>query len=115
MQEKRKLKRGQMTFYLGVYVSESKIPLGFVENIHSEGLMLRSDSPIETGKIYSLRMELPQQMGRKTQIDFSAECLWCKKENDTDFYKAGFRLMDINEELVGIINELIGYFGSGHG
>ena len=100
--------------YLGVYAGESKIPLGFVADIHSDGIMLRCDCPIETPKTYSLRMELPQQIGSKrTHIDFSAESVWCEKEAEMDFYKAGFRIIGADEELLAIIGSLIGYFGSG--
>ena len=111
MQEKRKLQRKKLVIYLGVYSGESKIPLGFVVDIHSAGLMLRSDCPIETKKTFTLRMELPQQISQQNRVDFSAECIWCEKEEDMDFYKTGFRIMNPNEELLGIINSLIKYFG----
>jgi hypothetical protein len=113
MQEKRKMKRRKLVIYLGVYAGESKIPLGFVADIHNAGIMLRCDCPIETKKTFSLRMELPQQIGiKKTHIDFSAESIWCEKEGDLDFYKAGFRLISADDELLGVINSLIRYFGS---
>ena len=79
MVEKRKLKRRHLIYYLRVYEDKSKTPLGYMADIHSQGIMLISDNPIKTNKLFKLRMELPQQIGTKAQIEFTARSLWGKK------------------------------------
>lgn len=111
MREKRKLKRRHLIYYLRVYNGKSKNPLGFMADIHEKGIMLVSDDPIEKDTVYHLKMELPQEIGRKTHIEFSAKSLWCKQGINSDFYESGFSFEKIDQESISTIDNVIRFFG----
>ncbi len=111
MLEKRELKRRHLIYYLKVYNGKSKNPLGFMADIHSKGIMLISDDSIFTDKVYNLRMELPQPIGKKTHVEFSAKSLWSKKGTISDFFETGFSLEEVDEESIATIESVIKFFG----
>ena len=111
MLEKRELKRRHLIYYLRVYSDNSKNPLGFMADIHFKGIMLISDSLIETEKMFNLRMELPQQTGNNSTVEFAAKSLWSKQSINSDFYETGFSLEKIDEESISLIDTVIKYFG----
>lgn len=111
MHEKRKLKRRHLIYYLRVYDIKSKDSFGFMADIHSKGIMLISDEPIETNKVFDLRMELPQKIGKKTHIEFSAKSLWSKQGINSDFYETGLCLENVDEDSSDTIDSVIKFFG----
>lgn len=111
MLEKRKLKRRHLIYYLRVYSGKSKKTLGYMADIHSKGIMLISDNRIEEKKKFNLRMELPQQIGKITHIEFAAKSLWCKQALNSDFFETGFTIDKIDEESISTIDSVIKFFG----
>lgn len=111
MQEKRKLKRRHLIYYLRVFKNKSNSPMGFMVDIHSKGIMLISDERIEENKNFDLRMELPQQIEQLSEIEFSAKSLWSKQALNSDFFESGFSIDKIDEETISIIDNVIKFFG----
>jgi hypothetical protein len=111
MLDKRKLKRRHLIYYLRVYDMKSKNSLGFMADIHSKGIMLISDEPIETNKVFDLRMELPQKIGKKTYLEFSDKSLWSKKGINSDFNETELSFEKIDEDSISTIESIIKFFG----
>ena len=105
--DKRKFKRRHLIYYLRVFDNSNGELVGHLVNITVEGIMLISETPIQIGKHYELRMVLPAEILSKQELVFPAESVWCKKDVNPDFYAAGFQIGGIPIEDVGIIESLI--------
>ncbi len=80
-------------------------------DITTEGMMLLSEQPIETGRTLQFRMLLPAEIHSSAQIAFDAFGLWCKKDINPDFYATGFEFREITLKDVEVIEKLIDDFG----
>ena len=73
--------------------------------------MMISEGPIPSGKDFSLRMQLPANITGREEIEFSAHCLWCKKDINPDFYVSGYRINTITPQEAKTITALINAYG----
>lgn len=90
--EKRRLKRVHLIYYLRIFDSNTGVIVGHLVDITTQGIMLISEEPVPMGKDYSFRMHLPATIIGREKIEFSAHCLWCKKDINPDFLYPGIRL-----------------------
>ncbi len=106
-EERRRLKRRHLIYYLKVTNQVDGQLIGYLVDITEEGLMLISNDPIETQIEFPFRMALPQEIMMKTEIQLDAKCMWCKKDVNPDFYASGFQITAISDEDQIIIANLI--------
>jgi len=111
MENKRRLKRRHLIYYLRVFDVSNGQLVGHLVDITKEGLMLISELPLENEKHYNFRMVLPAEILNKAELLFSATVIWCKKDVNPDFYATGFRLVTISDEDMVIIESLIHRYG----
>jgi hypothetical protein len=111
MSEKRKLQRRHLIYYLRVFDRETNEVLGHLINISPAGIMLMSEEPIETNKIFKLRMDLPVEISEKTEILFDAESRWSKKDVNPEFYDTGFSIINLSYQDGRLIEQLIDDYG----
>lgn len=107
MEDKRKLKRRHLIYYLRVFNKKTDQLIGHLVDITTEGIMLISEEPIDTTAIFQLNMTLPANIEGNKQIAFKARSLWCKKDINPDFYNTGFQLINISVKGIQIIERLI--------
>jgi hypothetical protein len=107
MQERRKLKRRHIIYYLLVFDHATHALLGHLVDITAEGVMLISPQALETDRVYTLRMQLPYEISGKNELVFRARSKWCREDINPDFYDTGFELLDIASEDVETIEWLI--------
>ncbi len=107
MPEQRKLKRKQLIYYLSVFDRSTEQRIGQLVNITTEGVMLTSENPIKQNTVFQLKMTLPEKIKGRGHITFVAKSMWCRKGINPDFYDIGFRLLDISQEDIKIIESLI--------
>jgi len=105
--ERRKLQRRQLIYYLRVFDRDTGELLGHLVDITTEGVMLISEAPLQTGKVFHLKMRLPEQMSGSKEIAFDAVSKWSKKDINPDFYDTGFQFVDIRAENKEFIEDLI--------
>jgi hypothetical protein len=103
MDDRRKFKRRHTIRYFEVHNVATDRPAGRVVDITSEGMMLISDQPIETDRVYKLRMALPERMGVKNEIDLEARSVWCRHDVNFDFYDTGFQFVALTQDNLDII------------
>jgi len=84
MQEKRKLKRRHLIYYLRVFEKNADQPIGHMVDISDEGMMLISEDP--------------------------AESRWCREDENPDFYNTGFQLIHPSPEHIKITGHLVQKF-----
>ena len=107
MAEQRKHDRKYMTNYLRVIDRNTEKLVGNLVDITTEGCMLISDDPIETGVDFELKLDLPEEIRGSRQITFDAHSRWCKSDVNPEFYDSGFRLSNISTNDIAIIESLI--------
>jgi hypothetical protein len=98
MEDRRKLKRRHLIYYLRVFEQGTNKLVGHLVDLTQEGIMLISENPIEVNKVYHLRMILPSRMGGNEEWLFDAESRWCNKDINPDFYDTGFKLLNPRTE-----------------
>jgi hypothetical protein len=111
MENKRRLKRRHLIYYLRVFDHTNGQLIGHLVDITKEGLMLISEQPLIADKQYQFRMVLPAEILNKAELTYVATVIWCKKDVNPDFYATGFRLVSISEEDMVIIESLIHRYG----
>lgn len=109
--EKRKLKRRHLIYYLRVFDQKTGQLLGRLVDITTEGIMLISEKPIEVNRTYKVRMALPTQILRRSDMVFEAVSVWSKRDVNPDFFATGFRITGVSEEDVAVVERLIHRYG----
>lgn len=70
-----------------------------------------SESPIETEKVFQLKMELQTKLNEKEYLNFDARSIWCKNDINPDFYDTGFQLLNVTQEDFRSIEDIIDELG----
>ena len=109
--EQRRMKRRHLIYYLEATDRETSKLIGFLVDITTEGIMLMNKTPIETGKIFQLRILLKTDLSEKKYLNFDAKSKWCEKSINTEIYDTGFEL--INKDIIDFreIEEVIDELG----
>lgn len=107
MNDQRKTPRTTTNEVLEIADQITGVQIGRVVNISAEGLMLLGQEPIITGSVYQLELHLRQASGEQTKISFGAEAVWTMEATQPDSFWTGFRIIDISNEGVLLIDELI--------
>ena len=110
MAEQRKHDRKYMINYLRVIDRNTEELVGNLVDVTTEGFMLISDDPIETGVDFELKLDLPEEIRGSRQISFDAHSRWCKSDVNPEFCNTGFRLSNISTNDIAIIESLIQNF-----
>ena len=111
MQDRRKLKRRHLIYYLRVFDRRSGDLLGHLVDLTTAGIMLISESPIPADHAYACRMVLPGQGDDQREVTFEAHSIWSKRDVNPAFYATGFRLERPDPEAVAAIEGLIAEYG----
>ena len=109
--EQRKMKRRHLIYYLEAIDRETGKLIGFLVDITTKGIMLMSKTPIETGKIFQLRILLKTDLSEKKYLNFDAKSKWCEKSINTDIYDTGFELINKDISDFREIEEVIDALG----
>ncbi len=105
----RKTPRRHLIFYLRVFNSDNGDLIGFLGDISTKGIMVVSETPVETDKEFSLSLHLnPTNDRRKERIlRFNAKSIWSKNDINPDFYDTGFEFVNEKDDVVQEITRLI--------
>lgn len=111
MAEKRRLKRRHLIFYLRVIEKDSNALLGFLVNITTQGIMMMSEAPLATGRIFHLKVLVDAEQVGEKYLEFKAVSRWCQPSVNSNFYDTGFELIDISATDLQGIQDVIEEFG----
>lgn len=81
-------------------------PLGKLVNIHEEGLMIMSEGPLETEKIYQLELVLNEAIDQQNSIPLVADCLWQSPASTDGSYWVGFKIVEVSNKSIALIERL---------
>lgn len=110
MNERRKIERKYLIYYLRVFDRNSNKLMGNLVDITTKGLMMMSETPIETDAVFNMAMDLPEPIHGSKKITFDAKSIRCVQDSNPAFYNTGFEFVSINDEDVETIKALMEEF-----
>ncbi len=90
-----------------VYQKLSYHEIGKMADLSREGASFVTPNHIEKGTFLKCKVKLPKTIFQQDYLFFDAECMWCKKHEDTGSYRSGYKLHNVSEEDKVIIIYLI--------
>jgi hypothetical protein len=113
MQERRRLTRRTLIYYLRVFDLDTGEDLGHLVDITTEGILVMSTRPIDVGRAFRLGMELPLSGSApgKERIEFAAESLRSARDVNHDFVDTAFRVTALDRGHRSRIETLIDDYG----
>ena len=112
--ERRKLQRRNVSYYLPVVDSNLQQVIGHLMDISLTGLMMDSKTPIPTNLKYNLHLDFMEDIAGRASLDFTAISIWCRPDSIQPFlYNAGFKITNIAPEDVEVVKRIAEKYGSG--
>lgn len=112
MQDRRRLGRRQLVYYLRVFDTTTGELLGHLVDLSAGGMMLLSDRPAREGETYRCRMVLPEAVDGRREVRFEARAIWSRGVARGGPYSSGFEFVDLAEDdarLIHRVEEEYGY------
>lgn len=106
-EQKRELERYLVDDTIDVYDNVRDLYLGRLVNIHSRGLMVMGDQPLEEDKLYKLDLHLQVSVNGHSSIHLGVDCLWTRNANHNGKHWAGFSIVDVSPAAADAIAALI--------
>ncbi len=110
MHDKRKVRRRHVLYYLRLFDADSGQPVGDLHDITPEGIMIVGSRAFSPGEEFRLRLNLPREMFRIHEFEFSARCIWCRYDETASNFRMGFSVVNAEstelETIVNLITEL---------
>ncbi len=104
----RAMHRHTVSGDVDVYDSLRDIYLGRLVNIHTQGLMLVGDVPLEEDRLYELDLHLPDiENNTKQVIRVGVDCLWTRSADQNGKHWTGFTIIDSTPHAAEEIHKLI--------
>ncbi len=107
MNERRKLERHHVSSSLEVYDLDSGELLGRVVDLHTEGLMLLSERPIELNRAWTLQVNLPMNLDGVSEIMLDAESRWHRESMAGGQYWTGLQFTHLPDESRRCIERMV--------
>lgn len=113
LEDKRRLTRRQLIYYLKVIDDNSGQLLGRLVDIHKEGLMIMSETPPPIVADYKLSIELPKALAEEANIPFMrvrAQFVWVRPGLNPIFIEAGFKFLELSPANARLLEQLLEQF-----
>lgn len=108
VQERRKLERHHVSSSLEVFDLDTGEFLGRVVDLHTEGLMLFSERPIELYRGYALQVNLPMTFDGMREILLDARSLWHRESLAGGQYWTGLHFTHLPDASRRCIERMVG-------
>ena len=110
MKELRKLERDHVSSRLEVYDLDSGQLLGRVVDLHAEGLMLLSETPIELDRTWALQVNLPMTLNGVSEFTLGAESRWKRESIGGQQFWTGLQFTNLPDESRQCIEKMVSSF-----
>lgn len=111
MADRRLYPRKYLMFYSRVFDQKTGELLGHIIDITPAGAMLVSEKPLEIGKLYHLKMELPDELSTRQFLVFEAKSVRGSQDVIPEFYDTGMHLINVAASDIALIEKLVESFG----
>ncbi|WP_281649131.1 PilZ domain-containing protein [Parendozoicomonas sp. Alg238-R29] len=105
--EKRREIRKQLSRPFDTFNSLTDEPIGQLVNLSQSGFMLSSQTSIPEGIILQCRVDIVKENGQGHSVNIGAESLWKKSGHSNQQHWSGFRILDISNQDLLLIQELL--------
>ncbi len=109
VQERRKLKRRSLAYYMLVLDANTREMLGHLVDITPLGLMMDSQKSLPLENDFRLRLDTMPDVADKNYIKFTARSKWCLPDAVEPYlFDIGFSIIDISQhdaEIIRLISE----------
>ena len=107
IQERRKLKRRSLAYYMLVMDANSGEMIGHLVDITPLGLMMDSEKSLPLGTDFRLRLDTMPDVADKDYIKFTARAKWCLPDAVEPYlFDIGFSIIDIAQHDAEIIRQI---------
>ena len=93
--------------FFEVFDKKTNTTIGHLVDLTVEGLRIISRTEMRPRTRYQFRIDLPKEVQGVSRIFADAECIWCHKDVDPEFFMAGFKIIDITPPFTEIVETLI--------
>lgn len=110
MVDMRKRPRKNTPHLVRAIDDESGAVLGRVVDITADGMMTvmsREESP---GRKFLVRLNLPVMIHNRSDVVVEAEVVWCSQDKNPNFYRAGFKFLNLRGEDGFLLEEVMHKF-----
>ncbi|HEX2897993.1 MAG TPA: PilZ domain-containing protein [candidate division Zixibacteria bacterium] len=104
---KRMLDRKKTGVFFGIYERDNSKYFARLVDLNTKGLMVIGKKQLNPNDTFKLKMDLPQEMCGKSQIEFDAQVKWSEKSKNTKLFTAGLEFTRIAPEYSQLIDKLI--------
>ncbi len=105
--EKRKIKRKRLINFLAVHDKNTYQPIGRMVNGSIAGIMISFDEPVKENTVFKFKLSLPKAIDNKNSVTIEVKSVWCHIDKETDFYNAGFQLINVSLANKNIIESML--------
>ena len=103
----RRQKRHNLIVYLRVYDRDTTALLGYLVDITLQGLMLMSEDPLQTDRLYHLRIDRGESHSPHRYLDVDAHSRWVDRDVNPKLFNTGFSFVDPTSQVLAAIDNLI--------
>jgi hypothetical protein len=107
MSEQREQKRHHIEKCLMVFDRDTEQYLGGMANLSPKGAMFVTQEPVKRSTVFRCRVELAQPIVNRSEVLFSAQCRWCRKNETKGWYESGYRLEADSDEDQEVLSFLV--------
>jgi hypothetical protein len=112
-QERRRLKRRNITYYLPVMDNDTQKVIGHLVDISPAGLLMDSNKPIQTKMNFHLHLDFMEDIVGKATLEITARSIWCHPDPVQPYmYYAGFEISDLAPDDLEVINIIANKYGA---
>jgi hypothetical protein len=111
MQNRRKINRRYLLYFVRVYNASTRQQIGNLVDITPQGVMIVSLEPIPAGQDIRLRLELTTDVAEEPFLEFPARSIWCHPDLEPTLHNTGFEILELTPEDTRIIQKIIETFG----
>ena len=84
--------------------------LGRVVDITSDGMMTVTSSSVSPGQQFLVRLNLPVMVHNRSDVVVETEVVWCTRDKNPNFYRAGFKFLNLRGEDGFLLEEVMHKF-----
>jgi PilZ domain len=111
MEEKRKIGRRYLLYYMRVYNAKTREQIGNLVDITPQGIMILSESIIPPGTTLRLQLELSDDISDKPYIEIPVRSKWCKPDINPRTNDVGFEILELSAEDAKIVQRVVQSYG----
>jgi hypothetical protein len=111
MEDRRKIKRRFLLYYVRVYDSKKSEQIGHLVDITPHGAMVIAENPLPVGQNFNLRIELTSEISDRQYMEIIARSIWCQPDIDPHFHNTGFEIVQIEPRDAAIIQRIVEEYG----